>query len=103
KVKGSERIALKRVLKDLDQEGFVTGNRKKGYTRPGELPEVTVLEITGQDMDGELLAQPQHWESNENPPKVIVVPSRDDTGPALGRGERVLARLERVEDGYEAS
>jgi len=63
---------------------------------------VTVLEITGQDMDGELLAQPQHWESNENPPKVIVVPSRDDTGPALGRGERVLARLERVEDGYEA-
>lgn len=63
---------------------------------------MTVLEITGQDMDGELLAQPQRWESNEELPKIIVIPSRDDTGPALGRGERVLARLEKAEDGYEA-
>ena len=101
-VKGSERITLKRILKELDQEGIVTGNRKKGYTRPGELPEVSVLEITGQDMDGELLAQPQRWESNEEPPRIIVMPGRDDTGPALGRGERVLARIEKADDGYEA-
>ncbi len=53
-------------------------------------------------MDGELLARPQRWESNEEPPKIVVVPGRDDSGPALGRGERVLARLEQVEDGYEA-
>src|SRR5580765_3135184 len=81
-VKGSNRITLKRILKELDEEGVVTGNRKKGYTRPGELPEVTVLEITGQDMDGELLAQPQRWESNEEPPKIIVLPGRDaEAGP----------------------
>ncbi|MBV8977508.1 MAG: ribonuclease R [Alphaproteobacteria bacterium] len=103
KVKGGERIALKRILKELDQEGTVTGNRKKGYTRPGELPEVTVLEITGQDTDGELLGRPQRWESNEEPPKIYILPGRDgDAGPALGRGERVLARLEKIVDGYEA-
>ena len=103
KVKGSDRIALKRVLKELDQDGTVTGNRKKGYTRPGELPEVTVLEITGQDMDGELLASPQRWESNEAPPKIYVLPGREaEAGPALGRGERVLARLTKTDDGYEA-
>ena len=62
-VKGSDRITLKRILKELDQEGAVTGSRKRGYERPGTLPEVTVLEITGQDMDGELLARPQRWES----------------------------------------
>ena len=102
-VKGSDRITLKRILKELDQEGAVTGNRKRGYVKPGELPEVTVLEITGQDMDGELTAQPQRWESNEDPPKIFVLPGRDaDAGPALGRGERVLARLEKTEDGYEA-
>ncbi len=102
-VKGSDRIALKRILKELDQDGVVTGNRKKGYTRPGELPEVTVLEITGQDMDGELVARPQRWESNEEPPKIIVLPGRDaEAGPALGRGERVLARLEKVDDVHEA-
>ncbi len=102
-VKGSDRITLKRILKELDQEGAVTGNRKRGYIKPGELPEVTVLEITGQDMDGELTAQPQRWESNEEPPKIFVLPARDaEVGPALGRGERVLARLEKTEDGYEA-
>jgi ribonuclease R len=102
-VKGSDRITLKRILKELDQEGAVTGNRKRGYIKPGELPEVTVLEITGQDMDGELTAQPQRWESNEDPPKIFVLPARDaEVGPALGRGERVLARLEKTEDGYEA-
>ena len=102
-VKGSDRITLKRILKELDQEGAVTGNRKRGYIKPGELPEVTVLEITGQDMDGELTARPQRWESNEEPPKIFVLPARDaEVGPALGRGERVLARLEKTEDGYEA-
>jgi len=102
-VKGSDRILLKKILKDLDREGAVTGNRKKGYIRPGELPEVTVLEISGQDMDGELLGRPQRWESNEEPPKIYILPGRDgDAGPALGRGERVLARLEKTQDGYEA-
>jgi ribonuclease R len=101
-VKGSDRITLKRILRELAEEGAVTGTRKRGYVQPGALPDVAVLEITGQDMDGELLARPQRWESNEEPPKIIVVPGRDDSGPALGRGERVLARLEQVDDGYEA-
>ena len=102
-VKGSDRITLKRILKELDEEGVVTGSRKRGYERPGTLPEVAVLEITGQDMDGELLARPQRWETNEEPPKIIVVPGRDaEAGPALGRGERVLARLEKTDDGFEA-
>ena len=101
-VKGSDRILLKRILRDLDTEGVVRGTRKKGYIREGDIPDVTVLEITGQDNDGELLARPQSWTSNEEPPRIIVVPGRDDTGPAMGAGERILARLTKVEDGYEA-
>ena len=102
-VKGSDRIALKRILKELEEDGAVSGNRKRGYVGPGVLPEVAVLEITGQDMDGELLARPQQWDSNEEPPRIVVLPGRDaDAGPALGRGERVLARLTQVEDGFDA-
>ena len=99
-IKGSDRIALKRILKELDEEGLLEGNRKRGYTQPGALPDVAVLEITAQDMDGELLARPQNWDSNEEPPQIIVVP--DEAGPALGRGERILARLSKSGDGYEA-
>jgi ribonuclease R len=101
-LKGSDRIALKKILKELEAEGAVEGNRKRGYVPQGALPDVAVLEITGQDMDGELIARPQRWESNDEPPKIIVVPGRDDSGPALGRGERVLARLTKTDGEYEA-
>src|SRR6201999_2184554 len=97
-----DRIALKRILKELEADGAVSGNRRKGYAPPGALPDVAVLEITGQDTDGELLARPQKWESDEAPPTIVVVPSRDDKGPAMGPGERVVARLAREGDGYEA-
>ena len=99
-IKGSDRIALKRILKELEADGLLEGTRKRGYTQPGALPDVTVLEITGQDPDGELLARPQRWESNDEPPQIIVVPG--DDGGTLGQGERILARLSKSGDGYEA-
>jgi len=99
-IKGSDRIALKRILKELEADGLLEGNRKRGYKPPGTLPEVTVLEITGQDTDGELLARPQHWDSNEEPPQIVVMP--DEAAPALGRGERILARLSKSGDDFEA-
>jgi ribonuclease R len=99
-IKGSDRILLKRILKDLEAEGLLEGNRKRGYTQPGALPEVAVLEITGQDPDGELLARPQRWESNEEPPLIVVTLGEKDGAPGIG--ERLLARLTKSPDGYEA-
>jgi ribonuclease R len=102
-VKGSERIALKRILKELEDEGALTRGPKQSYAPPGTLPEVAVLEITGQDPDGELLARPQHWDKPDAPPQIVVLPGREtDPGPPLGRGERVLARLSETRNGYEA-
>jgi ribonuclease R len=103
-VSGTERIALKRILKELESEGAIARGRKRSYERPGTLPEVAVLEITGQDPDGELLARPQRWEHEDAPPQIIIVPGREDEshGPALGAGERVLARLTQTREGYEA-
>ena len=100
-VKGSDRIALKRILKELAEEGAIEGNRRRGYAQPNDLPDVAVLEITGQDTDGELQARPQKWESNEEPPPITLVPGTTDPG-VLARGERVLARLTKTDDGYEA-
>ena len=96
-IKGSDRIALKRILKELESEGLLKGSRRQGYVRPGALAEVGVLEITGQDPDGELLARPQRWESNEDPPQIVVVSEE-----ALGVGERILARVSETRDGFEA-
>jgi ribonuclease R len=99
-VHGNARIALKRILRELETEGEISRGRKRAFTAAGALPEVAVLEITGQDPDGELLARPQKWEGTEPPPQIIVMPGRE--GDAPGRGERVLARLSKADDGYEA-
>ncbi|HEY1613466.1 MAG TPA: ribonuclease R [Rhizomicrobium sp.] len=102
-IKGAERIQLKRILKELASEGLIERGERKRYTQAGALPEVTVLEICGQDPDGELLARPARWESDTPPPNILLVPGREnETGSPPGIGERVLARLSRTDDGYEA-
>lgn len=101
-VKGSDRIELKRTLKELEADGAIAGNRRKGYATPPGLSDVAVLEIIGPDVDGELLARPQKWQSLAEPPHIVIVPGPEDAGPALGGGERVLARMTKAGDGYEA-
>jgi len=100
-LKGSDRITLKRVLKELEQDGAIDGNKKRGLTRRGELPDITVLEITGTDADGETLARPLQWDSNENPPTIYLLPPKQGSAPATGA--RLLAKLEKHGDHYEAT
>ncbi len=57
-LKGSDRIVLKRILKELEAEGSIAGRQKKGFVKRGELPEIGIVQVTGTDADGELLARP---------------------------------------------
>ena len=99
-LKGSDRIVLKRILKELEAEGAIEGRRKQGFVRRGELPEIGLIEITGLDEDGEMLAKPLNWDSNEEPPQIYVTPSKNGGAPATG--DRLLAKLERHGEAYEA-
>ena len=63
-LKGSDRIHLKRILKELEAEGAIAGRQKTGYVKRGELPDVGIVEITGVDEGGEVLARPLAWDSN---------------------------------------
>jgi ribonuclease R len=99
-LKGSDRIHLKKLLKELEREGAISGRARRGFTKHGELPEMTVIEVTGTDADGELLARPLNWEAEEEPPAIHVMPPRE--GVALAQGNRVLARLEKRGESYEA-
>jgi ribonuclease R len=99
-LKGSDRILLKRILKELQADGAITGSPKRGFTKPGELPEVGIIEITGTDTDGETVARPLDWTGNEVPPVIYLMPPKD--GAAPGPGDRLLARLEKHGESYEA-
>ena len=100
-IKGAERIELKRVLKDLEQEGHLA-KRNKTYRDPDRLPPVSVLEVLAPDRSGDLWAKPLEWQGTGEAPKILLVPR--DSDPALGQGDRILGRLTEVNDeahGYE--
>jgi ribonuclease R len=96
KIKGGDRIPLKAMLKELAAEGAIERGRGRRMAPPKALPEVCVLEITGTDSDGEVLARPVAWPEDSAPPRVLLAPDRRGT-PALGPGDRVLARLKRID------
>jgi ribonuclease R len=98
-ITGSGRIKLKALLKTLVKEGAIQG-RKKRLAAGGTLPSVTVLEVTGRDGDGDLVAIPADWpEDQGDPPRARI----EISGTARGRdvpgvGDRVLGRLQRDDD-----
>ncbi|HEX5279282.1 MAG TPA: ribonuclease R [Micropepsaceae bacterium] len=102
-VKGAERQVLKEILAELAEQGAVARGRRRSYVPAGGLPDMAVLEIFGEDPDGEPLARPVEWDDPSEPPAVLVLPGRDEVS-APGRGERILARISRHKtDGhYEA-
>nr|WP_245411716.1 ribonuclease R [Phyllobacterium leguminum] len=92
-LKGDARIYLKDMLRDLADEGLIE-KRAKRLTTKGALPHVAVLDITGRDKDGGLIARPAEWDAaGGQAPEVLIRISRGDKGPAPGVGDRVLAKI----------
>lgn len=101
-IKGAARIDLKRLLKELEAEGHLE-KRKKTYQDPDRLPPVSVLQMEEPDGNGDLFARPMEWQGEGVEPKILVLPRASD--PALGAGDRILARLTLVKESdhnYEA-
>ena len=101
-IKRSDRIDLKRLLKELESEGHLP-ERGKSRGDANHLPPVSVLTVLAPDKDGDLFARPAEWRGDSAAPVILVISRASD--PALGEGDRVLARLTAVQDrdhGYEA-
>lgn len=92
-ISGGAKIALKRLLGEMADEGTLAGN-KKDFREKGKLPPVTTLEITGRDHDGDLIGKPLHWEEDDGKrPVVRVVVEASGVDSEIGIGDRVLANL----------
>ncbi|RWM84167.1 MAG: ribonuclease R [Mesorhizobium sp.] len=96
-LRGDDRIWLKDVLRDLQDEGLLTKERKR-LARVGALAHVAVLDIFGRDADGVLLAHPTEAVGNGEPPVIAIRVSRGGGGPAPGIGDRVLAKTFPTDD-----
>ena len=102
-IKGAAKIELKKVLKDLNIGGDVVKGRRR-FDKPDRLPPVDVLEITGIDDDGEVLAKPNVWKHDYEPPQITVKSIRRGGPSAPGAGDKILAKLRYTgKQTYEAS
>jgi len=101
KVPPSQRVALKGLLRDIERSGSVERGPKRKLAAITTLPEIGVVEIVDVDFDGEMIARPVGWRGDGEPPRIVVVP--EPKTPALGSGERAVARFAKLPDGgYEA-
>lgn len=98
-LKNADRAELKRMLRELADEGTIA-KRGRRIHEPAALPPTVIADVTGRDTDGELLAVPTEWDSEESEaPKIrIDVPRRAKPGTAAGVGDRALLRIEKADD-----
>ena len=93
-IKGADRIELKRLLREMADDGLLK-KRRKSYRDPQTLAPVSVLLVTGTDNDGDILARPLEWQGDGQEPVVQMVARTSD--PALAEGDRILARVNLVD------
>ncbi len=94
-IKGAARIDLKAMLKELAADGHIE-KRKRRFADPDKLAPVSVLQLLAPDKDGDLFAIPLEWQGTGVMPQILL--SLRDSDPALGQGDRILARLTEVAD-----
>ena len=94
-IKGAARIDLKQMLQELQAEGHLMQRRRR-FNDPNCLPPVSVLQMLGPDSQGDMFAVPLEWEGTGHLPKILMRSRQGD--PALGQGDRLLARLTPVPD-----
>jgi ribonuclease R len=96
-LKNADRIELKRILRELKDEGVIA-KQGRALHEAAVLPPTVMADITGRDSDGELIATPTEWDEEQSgtPPKIrIHVPRRPQPGTAAGVGDRALLRVEK--------
>ena len=97
-IRGDDRILLKRLMKEMEAEGLLAAGHKGVVHKAGGLPAVTVVDITGIDGQGDLVAHPAKWEGSDPAPHIII-PIKART-PSLGVGDRALANLTLMDEGH---
>ena len=65
-LRGSDKIALKALLKDMADEGLIDSSPGRAFHKMGGIPKVTVLKIV--EIDGnEAIGMPESWDAEGAP------------------------------------
>tara|TARA_R110000851_G_scaffold45132_5_gene110596 strand:- start:6 stop:2300 length:2295 start_codon:yes stop_codon:yes gene_type:complete len=99
-LRGSDKIALKALLKDMADEGLIDSTPGRAFHKMGGIPKVTVLKIV--EIDGnEAIGIPEKWEAESAPAPKLRIKEKGRRA-ALAIGDRILARTEERGRGHVA-
>ena len=93
-IKGDDRIALKVMLRDMENEGLLA-RKRKAIRVASELPAVTVLDIPADADPENLHAFPARWDEEEGEKPRVTVLAGKDARVVPAPGDRILARIQR--------
>jgi ribonuclease R len=97
---GQDKIDLKRLLKDMADEGLIDSSPGRAFHQAGGVPKVTVLRVQAVDDGGTVWAVAEQWHAETPPPRLRLIERGKRS--ALGIGDRVLCRTEQKGDGFIA-
>ena len=97
---GQSKIDLKRLLKDMADEGLIDSSPGRAFHQAGGVPKVTVLRVVQVDDSGQAYAVPEQWHAETPPPRLRIRERGKRT--SLGIADRVLARTEEQGQGWIA-
>src|SRR3954464_5000876 len=98
---GQDKIDLKRLLKDMADEGLIDSSPGRAFHQSGGVPKVTVLRVSQVDDSGTVFAVPEQWHAAMPAPRIRVVERGRRSG--LRIGDRVLCRTEQKAESWVAT
>lgn len=98
RITGADKIQLKKLLRDMINNGQIAQDSGRALRPADRLPGVQVLEFAGLDKDGDVLMRPVKRERGTPAPTIYLSDDKRKKHPALGPGDRALARLIPIKD-----
>ncbi len=92
-IRGDQRILLKKLLREMTADGLLDKGHKGQIHVGGDLPPVCVVEVTGLDKMGDLMAKPVNSKDTGTPPPITIF--ADDKKGNLSVHDQALVRLRR--------
>src|SRR5438270_202440 len=99
---GQDKIDLKRLLKDMADEGLIDSSPGRAFHQAGGVPKVTVLRVQSVDDSGNVFAIPEQWHAETAAPRIRLLErgkgcARSSTGKRSTR--RIAFRNSRSANG----
>lgn len=97
-IKGPDKVLLKKLLREMLNDGLIAQDAGRALRPADRLPNVQVVEFAGLDKHGDALVRPVKWDKQGQVPTIYLSDDKRKKRPALGPGDRALARLIPIKD-----